>query len=52
MHIFATGGFIGNKAIVCGGYDFFADGIEHYIDDCYSITQDKIEFLSKITGYM
>ena len=50
MDILATGGFIGNKAIVCGGYKYLATGFDVYMDDCYSITQNKIEFLTKITG--
>ena len=52
MDILATGGFIGNKAIVCGGYKYLATGFDVYMDDCYSITQNKIEFLTKITGYI
>ena len=52
MDIPATGGFIGNKAIVCGGYKYLATGFDKYMDDCYSITQNKIEFFTKITGYI
>ena len=48
---FSTGGFIGDKAIVCGGYDFFAGGWDVYTDECYSITNDKIELFAKDTGY-
>ena len=47
----STGGFIGDKAIVCGGFDVFADNWNVYVDDCYSITNDKIELFSKDTGY-
>ena len=52
MDILTTGGFIGNKAIVCGGYSYLASGWDVYMDDCYSITKNKIEFLTKITGYI
>ena len=50
MDILAAGGFIGNKAIVCGGYEYLATGFDVYVDDCYSITKNKIEFLTNITG--
>ena len=42
----ATGGFIGDSVIICGGYNY---NNHDYVDKCYSLTSEKASLVTHMS---